>query len=384
MISLFHPQLNIPKIQENINKVLNEKIIADGTWVEEFEQKLGEYLSDIYSGTRYRIVALNSGTAALHIAYILAGVKPGDEVIVPVLTCTATTHPILWLGAKPVFADIQSDTLNIDPKDIKKKITDKTKAIVVMHNGGLPCDMDEIMAIADEYHLKVIEDAAQAFGGEYKGQKLGTIGDYNCFSLQAIKSLTTGDGGFIVCKDEKDESIARQLKWFGIDRIQQKKRGSLVPSKFAKLFEQRAMTFDIDITGYKYNMNNITAAIGLANLEKINDWLEQRKEFARIYRNELAGLKNLKLLKETEGNSNWLFQIIIPEGREKFQREMGKAGIETNMVQVNNQLYNIFRPYATSCPIMDGLQENYVSIPLHCNLNKEDIYLVCDAIKKIC
>ena len=379
MISLFHPQLNIPKIQENINKVLNDKIIADGAWVEEFEQKLGEYLSDIYSGTRYRIVALNSGTAALHISYILAGVKPGDEVITPVLTCTATTHPILWLGAKPVFADIQPDTLNIDPEDIKKKITDKTKAIVVMHNGGLPCDMDEIMAIADEYHLKVIEDAAQAFGGEYKGQKLGTIGNYGCFSLQAIKSLTTGDGGFIVCKDEKDESIARQLKWFGIDRIQQKKRGSLIPSKFSKLFEQRAMTFDIDITGYKYNMNNIMAAIGLANLEKINDWLEQRKEFARIYRNELVG-KNIKLLREAEGNSNWLFQIIVLEGREKFQREMGKAGIETNMVQVRNDIYTIFGGEREDLPNMNLLEDKYCSLPIHGNLTEEDIHSICQKV----
>ena len=379
MISLFHPQLNIPKIQENINKVLNDKIIADGAWVEEFEQKLGEYLSDIYSGTRYRIVALNSGTAALHISYILAGVKPGDEVITPVLTCTATTHPILWLGAKPVFADIQPDTLNIDPGDIKKKITDKTKAIVVMHNGGLPCDMDEIMAIADEYHLKVIEDAAQAFGGEYKGQKLGTIGNYGCFSLQAIKSLTTGDGGFIVCKDEKDESIARQLKWFGIDRIQQKKRGSLIPSRFSKLFEQRAMTFDIDITGYKYNMNNIMAAIGLANLEKINDWLEQRKEFARIYRNELVG-KNIKLLREAEGNSNWLFQIIVLEGREKFQREMGKAGIETNMVQVRNDIYTIFGGEREDLPNMNLLEDKYCSLPIHGNLTEEDIHSICQKV----
>jgi len=380
MISLFYPTLNIDKIKENIGRVLGEKVIADGVWVEEFEQKLGEYLLDIYSGTRYGVVALNSGTAALHIAYILAGIKSDDEVIVPVLTCTATTHPILWLGAKPVFADIQLDTLNIDPKDIENKITDKTKAIVVMHNGGMPCDMDEIMAIAKKHNIKVIEDAAQGFGGEYKGQKLGTIGDYGCFSLQAIKLLTTGDGGFIICKDEKDEAIARQLKWFGIDRIQQKKRGSLVPSKFAKLFEQRAMTFDIDITGYKYNMNNIMAAIGMANLEKTNDWLKQKKEYADIYRTELANVKSIKLLRDVDGNSNWLFQIIIPEGREKFQKEMGKAGIETNMVQVRNDIYTVFGGKREELPNMNLLEDKYCSLPIHCNLTKEDIYFICKNI----
>lgn len=379
-IHLLYPSLNKEKILENIVKVFNDKIIAEGQAVRDFEQKVGEYLVNVYSGITPYVLAVNSGTAALHIAYILAGIKEGDEVITPVLSCTATTHPILWLGAKPIFADIQKDTLNIDPNDIKRKITKRTRAIVVMHNGGLSCDMDAILDIAKIYNLKVIEDAAQAFGAEYGGKKVGTIGDYGCFSLQAIKTFTTGDGGLFICYNEEDYKKASQLKWFGIDRDQQKKRGSLVPSKYSKLFEQRAMTFDIDITGYKYNMNNITAAIGLANLEKIYDWLEQRKKLVRIYREELKDVSGITLLKEDKGNSNWLFQILV-EDREKFQEKLGKVGIETNMIQVRNDIYKLFGGERSNCPNMDLLENSYVSLPLHNNLTEKDIYKICRTIK---
>ena len=143
------------------------------------------------------------------------------------------------------------------------------------------------------------------------------------------------------------------------------------------------MTFDIEETGYKYNMNNIMAAIGLANLEKINEWLGQKKEYAKIYRTELAGIKNIKLLKEAEGNSNWLFQIIIPEGREKFQREMGKAGIETNMVQVRNDIYGAFGGKREELPNMNLLEDKYCSLPIHTNLIKDDIYFICKNIKQL-
>lgn len=380
MVHLFYPSLNKDKILKNIDEVLNSKIVAEGQKVREFEQRVGEYLVNIYSGVRPKTLAVNAGTAALHIAYILAGVKEGDEVITPVLSCTATTHPILWLGAKPVFADIQKDTLNIDPEDIVRKITKKTKAIVVMHNGGMPCDMREIMTIAKANGLKVIEDAAQAFGGEYNGQKLGTIASYGCFSFQAIKVLNTIDGGMIVCKENYER--AKTLKWFGIDREAQKARNSLVPSKFSKLFNQRAMTFDIEETGYKYNMNNVTASIGLANLEKIYEWLKQRKELADIYRQELKDIPGITLLRESPGHSNWLFQILVKD-RETFQEKMGKEGIETNIVQVRNDWYKVFRKYRSNCPNMDDLTGKYVSLPLHNNLRPDDIKEICQTIKRI-
>lgn len=378
---LFHPALNKEGILKRLEEILDNKIIADGDRVVEFENKIGEFLGNIYGSNPYKVVGLNSCTAGLHLAYILAELEEGDEVICPVLTCTATNHPILWLKAKPVFADIQKDTLNIDPQDIKRKLTRKTKAIVVMHNGGVPCDMDEILEIAETFNLKVIEDTAQAFGGEYKGKKLGTIGDYGVFSFQAIKHLTCGDGGALVCKSEADYQRAKKLKWYGIDRDQQKKRGSLVPSEFSELFEQRAMTFDIDETGYKYNMNNIIASIGLANLEKIYDWLKHRRELAEIYRRELRGVSDLTLLRDVEGSANWLFQVLVKD-RKKFQEKLGKAGIETNMVQVRNDIYKVFSGKRQELPNMNQLENSYVSLPLHNNLTKDDILYICQEIKK--
>jgi len=378
MIPLFYPSLNKEKILENLNKTLEDKIIGEGEKVVEFENKVGEFLGNNYSGNSYYTVAVHSCTAALHLAYILAGIKKDDEVIVPVLTCTATTHPILWLGAKPVFADIQPDTLNIDPNDIKKKITKRTKAIVVMHNGGLPCDMDEIKKIAGK--IPIIEDAAQAFGGEYKGKKLGTIGKYGCFSFQAIKALTTGDGGMLVCQNERDYKRAKRLRWYSIDREAQKARGSLVPSKFSELFEQRAMTFDIEETGYKYNMNNITASIGLANLEKIYEWLKYRKELADLYRQELKDVPGITLLRDNKGSSNWLFQILV-KNRKDIQEKLGRVGIETNMVQVRNDIYTIFGGKREELPNMNQLEFSYISLPINNKVTKEDVLKICQIIK---
>jgi len=380
-VNLFYPSLNKERIIENLYRVLDSKIIAEGDKVREFEQKVGEYLVNVYSGVRPFTLAVNSGTAALHISYILAGIKEGDEVICPVLTCTATTHPLLWLGAKPVFADIQKDTLNIDPNDIKRKITKRTKATVVMHNGGMPCDMDAILDIAKANGLKVIEDAAQGFGGEYGKKKLGTIGDYGCFSFQAIKTLNTGDGGMVVCHNEDDHTKASKLKWFGIDRKQQKARGSLVPSKYSEMFNQRAMTFDIEETGYKYNMNNITAVMGLANLEKIYEWLEHRAELAQCYRDELKDVKKITLLKEVKGNSNWLFQVLV-DNRQNFQEYMGRHGIETNMVQVRNDIYKLFGGKRLDLPNMNELENKYMALPLHNNLTIKDVENVCQIIKQ--
>jgi len=308
---------------------------------------------------------------------------PGDEVIVPVLTCTATNHPLLWLGAKPIFADIEPDTLCISADDIESKITAKTTAIVVMHNGGHPCDMRRIMDIAERNNLKVIEDCAQAFGGEYDGQKLGTFGDFGIFSFQAIKHVTTGDGGMLICRNEGDAKRAKKLRWYGIDRDLRRERNTLIPDKFNP-FWQRAMTFDVEETGFKMHMNDIAATIGLCNFEKINEILNQRKLFANIYRKELTILEsgfNIKLLEEQPGHANWLFQILV-DNVYKFQEFISLRGIETNQVQIRNDYYKIFGGEKLNLPNMNSVETKYVSLPIHNNLSEEDIYSVVDAVKE--
>src|SRR5262249_36914303 len=152
------------------------------------------------------------------LAYILADLKSEDEVIVPIFTCTATNIPLLYLGAKVVFADVQPGTLNMDPADVVRRLTPRTRAIVCVHYGGLPCDMAELQKIADEHGLKLIEDAAHAIGATYRGRSIGSISDFTMFSFQAIKNITTGDGGMLILNDEVLAARARRIRWFGIDR----------------------------------------------------------------------------------------------------------------------------------------------------------------------
>jgi perosamine synthetase len=373
---LFFPSVNKERILEEVGKVLDSKFIGQGDLVNEAERQFSAFLNDYYSAEDNIVAMVNSGTSGLHLAYILAGIKSGDEVLVPNITCSATNHPLLWMGAIPVFVDVQPDTLNVDPEDIRRKITDKTKAIVVMHNGGLSVDMDEIMAIAKEHNLKVIEDACQAIGGEYKGKKLGTIGDYGVISLQAIKTLSCGDGGFLICKNREELERAKRLRWFAIDRD--------AKIKFDwQPFNQRAMTFDVFETGYKYQPTNIDAAILIAQLPDLRNNLDTRKKYAEIYRKELKDIKQIRLLRYDEGHANWLFQIIL-EGvdREEFQKEVGKYGVETNMVQLANSMYSVFNKYSADCPNIDKVKEDYLSLPLHPKLSEQDIYDICGIIKE--
>ena len=373
--SLFHPSINKELILKELDSVLSSKFIGQGPKSDEFEKQFESWLNDYYPAyTNNKVVCVNSGTSALHLSYILAGIKEGDEVITPVLTCTATTHAILYQKAIPVFADIQLDTLNIDPTDIEKKITKKTKAIIVMHNGGMPCDMDKIMEIAKENGLMVIEDSAQAIGGEYNGNKLGTIGDFGTYSFQAIKTFSIGDGGaLIINTNEEDYDRAKKLRWFSIDRLA-KIKANWQP------FNQRAMTYDTEEVGFKMQITDIDAAIGIAQLTDLNKNLSTRREYAKIYREELKNISGITLLRECEGNANWLFQILV-NNRENFQKVMGKNGIETNMVQVRNDIYSAFKQYMNICPNMDEVQNKYVSLPLHPNLTKQDVYNICKIIK---
>ena len=209
---LFYPYIPKKSIKILENR-LSTRWIGQGPMVDKFEKKF----SKIFLNGK-ECVSTGSGTDALHLAYILAGIKKNDEVIAPVFTCTATNIPLLYIGAKIKFVDVDPNTMNICINDLKKKITKKTKAIICVHYGGIPCDMDEIQKIAKKYNVKVIEDAAQALGGKYKNQNIGTISDFTIFSFQAIKHITTGDGGMLCIKDKKLVEKAKRIRWFGIDR----------------------------------------------------------------------------------------------------------------------------------------------------------------------
>ncbi len=360
-IFMFYPYMPEDVIQ-NAVETLRTRWIGQGEKVNQVEEKFCNKFKIPYA------VSVYSGTGALHLALVLAGLKQGDEVITTPMTCTATNIPILYTGAKPVFADIQEDTMNIDPKDIERKITPKTKAIMCVHWAGYPCDMDEINAIAKKYNLKVIEDAAHALGAKYKGKFIGSISDFSCFSFQAIKQITSIDGGMISMINPEYYKKAKILRWYGIDRDF---KGDI----FWK--------YHITDIGYKYHMNDVTASLLLTQLDHFDNVIKRRNEIVQRYLKELRGIPGLTLLKrESDRESgNWLFTIQV-ERREDFINKLKNEEIESHMVHVRNDICPIFGgEKRKDLPIMNKVENKYVSIPLHNHLSDEDVGRIIAVIK---
>lgn len=360
-IVLFHP--HIPrKAKEYVCDVLDTRWIGQGPKVDTFEKQFRAQFA-INGPT----VAVGSGTDALHLAYLLAGIKSGDEVLAPLFTCTATNIPLLYIGAKPVLVDIDPNTLNISPQSIKEKITENTKAIVCVHYGGLPCDMDEINAIAMEYGIPVIEDAAHALGAKYNHKMIGDISPFTMFSFQAIKHLTTGDGGLLTFKDEKLKNLASRLRWFGIDR-EDKQKG---------IWEN-----DIKEIGYKYQMTDISAAIGLAGLEEFDETLKLRQSLYSRYVNNLKDFSDIKIVDDFDPKKEhaaWLFTVIAKR-RCDLQMKLRANRIESGQTHYRNDRYSIFN-CKDSFPNMDSIDDDYLILPLHTKMSITDVDKICAVIK---
>ena len=254
-------------------EVLKSDYLTTGPAIDKFEEKLKEI-----TGAKYA-VALSNGTAALHGACFAAGIGKGDEVITSPMTFAATSNAVLYCGGKPVFADICPDTYNINPEDIKRKITDKTKAIIPVHYTGQPCDMDEIIKIAEEYNLFVIEDGAHALGASYKGRKIGTIGDMTTFSFHPVKPITTGEGGAVTTNNEDFYEKLMLFRSHGITRDKNK----LLNDDAAWYYEQHVL-------GYNYRMTDIQAALGYSQLDKLDFSLKRRK-YAKMYDDAFRGFE---------------------------------------------------------------------------------------------
>lgn len=362
-ILLFHPYIT-DKMRERVQETLKTRWIGQGPAVDAFEKKFSSMFCN-----NSAVASTGAGTDALHLAYLLAGIEEGDEVICPLFTCTATNIPLLYMGAKPVFADIQPTTLNIDTDHVRNLVTDKTKAIVCVHYGGYPCDMDALQKIASEAGIPVIEDAAHAMGGVYRGKKIGEISDYTMFSFQAIKSLTTGDGGMLAFKDKWLLPKAKRLRWFGIDR----------EAKQASHWNN-----DIVETGYKYQMNDIAASMGLAALEDWDETWARRRELFDVYKLGLASCKDVAFVGRDESDRThaaWLCTILA-EKREDLQRKLAERGIESSQVHYRNDRYSIFRKSRGAFPHMDAVDDKYLVLPLHMLMTPEDVSRVVSVIKE--
>lgn len=347
-----------------VNEVLRTGFISAGRMADEFERQLSKQL-----GLK-NPVTLNSGTSALYLALALAGVGPGDEVIIPPQTFIATGLVILMHYAKPVFADIQYTTGNIDPNSIRQKITEKTRAIIPVHWGGYPCDMDEINKIAKEYKLAVIEDAAHALGATYKGKPIGSISRFTAFSFQAIKHLTTGDGGALCCLNKEDYQQAKRRRWFDIDRENAK------PSILGE------RVYDATYVGYKFHMNDLAAAIGLGNLDDFQSNLARRREIAVRYYEELKDIPGIKLLecRSDRESAYWIFTMLV-ERRIDFIKKMRGKGVVTSVVHLRIDRNSVFGGITQNLPNQEKFDKHQVSIPVHSELTDGDVELIIKSIK---
>lgn len=336
-------------------------ISGSGKYVEELEKQFAAFCGVAHA------VAVVNGTAALHVALLALGIGPGDEVIVPDLTYIASANAVTYCGARPVFADVDPSTWTINPEDVARRITSRTKAIMPVHIYGHPADMDPILDLARARKLFVIEDAAEAHGAEYKGRRVGALGDIATFSFYGNKIMTTGEGGIVTTNDQGLAQRVRLLKGQGVDP---------------------ARRYWFPIIGYNYRLTNIQAAIGLAQFEKI-DWLvERRREVARQYK---EALKNLSVSTPFEAawakNVYWLYSICVPEGldRDLVMDELMKQGIETRPF-----FYPLHRmpPYYEesgdrSFPVSTKLAARGINLPSSANLSNEDIVYIANALRRV-
>lgn len=348
---LFYPFIPYTEIMDELSDTLRGRWIGQAHKVDKFEKKFGNKY-----GYEYPLF-LNSCSSALELAYHLIGISEGDEVITPVLTCTATNIPLLRRKAKIVFADI-SDNLTVSYEDIKKKITKKTKAIIVVSLGGLECDK-RIFKLAKEKNIPVVNDAAQYLG---KVQ-----GDYVCYSFQSIKHITTADGGMLVLDNKEEYERAKKLRWFGIDR-ELKVRHNWQP------WERREMTFDIEEAGYKFQPTDIDACFGLAGLKYANPIIKYRKELCEEYQANLH-------LKTICGGTCWLMGVIT-ENRDELAAKLKESEIETNVVHLRNDIFEIFGGKRQDLPKMNKLEEKYLYLPLNPFITKKDVKFICKQINK--
>ncbi|WP_457622712.1 LegC family aminotransferase [Persephonella sp.] len=355
--------LDAPVLGELEKKYLCEAIDTGyvssvGRFVEDFEKRFSDYL-----GVK-KSVSVQSGTAALHISLYELGIKEGDEVIVPALTFVATANPVVYLKGKPVFVDIDPDTWNIDVNRIEEKITEKTKAIIPVHLYGNPTDMNRINNIAKKYNLYVIEDATESLGAKYRGRYTGTIGDLGCFSFNGNKLITTGGGGMVVGNSE--------------DRLDH------IKYLVNQARDNRPEYYHSEI-GFNYRMTNIEAALGIAQMERIESFLEKKKIFNQIYREELKGLVRFQKEYDNAESSWWLTAVYIDRDIDipELQKELSKRGIQTRRIFTPLVEFPMYRESRDKYPVSYRIFSNGLCLPSSPLNSEDDIFYVTKTLKEI-
>lgn len=353
--------------------VLKSDFLTTGPKIAEFEQTVADYV-----GAKYA-VAISNGTSALHAACFAAGIGPGDEVITTPLTFAASANCVLYCGGTPVFADVDPKTYNIDPEDIRRKITDRTKAIIAVHLAGQPCDMDAIHSIAREHGLIVIEDGAHALGSVYKGKRVGSLSDMTTFSFHPVKPITTGEGGMIVTDNGDFYKKMVLFRSHGITRDD-----SMMTRNDGPWFYQQ---FDL---GYNYRITDIQCALGCSQMKKLDRFLARRKEIVARYNEAFADCDNIITpyqLSDTE--SGWHLYIVQVKNCDRRQvfENMREKGIGVNVHYIPVYMHPYYQEHGyenVHCANAEEIYSHIISLPLYPGLTSEQQDYVIDTLKSLC
>lgn len=373
----FHkPYITEDEISEVLDS-LHSGWLTMGPKTIDFETKYGEYI-----GAK-NAVSMNSCTACLHLALKAVNIKRGDEVIIPAITFAATAEVVTYFDATPVLVDVDEDTHNIDVSKIEEKITSRTKAIIPVHYAGQPCDMDEILDVAGKYKLFVIEDAAHAVPAWYKDRKVGTIGDITCFSFYATKSLTTGEGGMATTDNDEWADRMSVLRLHGISKDAWKRYGN-----------EGSWYYEVAESGYKYNMTDIQAGLGLAQLKKV-DWMcRRREEIARKYEEAFQSMEEITQPRiRPDRKSAWHLYVIklnpgaLSVDREQFMRELKEREIGTSVhfIPLYRHPYyrDTFHYTSQGFPVSERIYERIISLPIYPGMTDGDIERVVESVRTV-
>ena len=366
--------------QQEIDEVvasLKSGWLGTGPKVDKFEEMFREY-----KGSRYAM-ALNSCTAALHLSMLAIGIKPGDEVIVPTMTFAATANVVIHAGGIPVFADCEQETMNIDPRDIERKISSKTKAILPVHFAGRACNMDAIMDIAKKHHLKIVEDCAHAIETEYHGKKVGTFGDLGCFSFYVTKNVVTGEGGMAITDNEEH---ANQIKTLGLHGMSK--------DAWKRFSDESYKHYQVVYAGFKYNMMDLQAAIGIHQLPRVDKYWKRRQEIWNRYNEAFKDLSVFALtpIEPNTRHAYHLYTLLLDIDnlnitRDEFLDEMTKRniGVGVHYIALHLQPYyqKAFGYKRGDFPNAEWISDRTVSIPLSAKLTDDDVADVIEAVREI-
>ncbi len=368
MIRVCEPVIGEKELENVVECLKTNWISSKGRFIDEFERSFAKLVN-----AKHGITTTN-GTTALHLAVEACKIKRGDEVIMPAFTMISTAFSVAYGGAKPVLVDSELGTWNMDVSKIQEKITKKTKAIMPVHTYGHPVDMDPILELAEDQNLKVIEDAAEAHGAEYKGKIVGCLGDAGCFSFYANKIIATGEGGMVVTNDDVIAERARFLKDLAFPRGKER-------------------IYLHDEIGFNYRLSNIHAAIGVAQLEKFNEHIETKRKMGKLYNSLLKNVSGITLPPEKPWAKNvfWMYGILVEDdfgvSREKLMERLEKRGIETRMFFIPISRQPAFTKLGLfkneKYPIADELSRKGLYLPSGLGLTKDEIKTVCDAIVDI-